>query len=498
MEEHAIAGAVDETGTHRIGKDMSPITGDLHGYEPRTSPSAEDAGLTRQFQDMSVSPNESSEYENYRASGPSTFQPEKDSAGYAGYSYPNQVYMENYGQHAPFMHAGGPETANPYVSYSEEHAYTYPQDPFDPGLGNQNIAPPSIHGQRSWHEPVSPRRDPAGVNPASSRPTGGQTGHTFDRRNRRYTSPTTASFQQPGPGGYGGNPYAYPGHQQSPGYGNQAYQHQQPSPGHPPDPWGHEEAHTRGVPPVTYASSPPEQVQGYAYHDEIDEEQFGVWAEEEQKSTFYPPAGGSAYASRHGPVADGRLPNSSYDPRRATRKQKRTSNPEFTRHDSRDFKVGRVLKILWSEPKGSEAAAATNTFCSTMQRDVHQKNRRFIILEGHRGHSICAPIMTYGGQGCKKSGAHPEDHGIVYTGDVVPPALDGEGQLGYPAIQMIPLNHTDRLQPQSRVNYTKKYTIEHNFKVEFVGRIHPDSLKKLKDALKRQQSEDYPYEENEY
>jgi hypothetical protein len=42
-------------------------------------------------------------------------------------------------------------------------------------------------------------------------------------------------------------------------------------------------------------------------------------------------------------------------------------------------------------------------------------------------------------------------------------------------IRMQPLTERDKLLPESRLNYSKVYTIEHNIKVCFIGRIHDES-----------------------
>lgn len=86
--------------------------------------------------------------------------------------------------------------------------------------------------------------------------------------------------------------------------------------------------------------------------------------------------------------------------------------------------------------------------------------------------------MTYGGQGVKKR-AHPECHGIVYTGDVPPPLLRGEAELGFSPVQMVPENGLEQLLPSSRVNYRKKYTIEHNYAVNFVGCLRRPEFERL-------------------
>jgi len=87
------------------------------------------------------------------------------------------------------------------------------------------------------------------------------------------------------------------------------------------------------------------------------------------------------------------------------------------------------------------------------------------------------PISTYGGQATKKSGVDARTHAIIFTSDN-PVLLPGEtsGGLLRPPIRVIPDTRRSKLSEASRLNYGKVYTVEHNVKVEFVGRIHQDYL----------------------
>jgi hypothetical protein len=49
--------------------------------------------------------------------------------------------------------------------------------------------------------------------------------------------------------------------------------------------------------------------------------------------------------------------------------------------------------------------------------------------------------------------------------------MEGEGALNKSAIKVIPKTPRDKLDPASRVNYAKIYTVEHNVKVQFIGQI---------------------------
>jgi hypothetical protein len=83
--------------------------------------------------------------------------------------------------------------------------------------------------------------------------------------------------------------------------------------------------------------------------------------------------------------------------------------------------------------------------------------------------------LTYGGQGTAKKGVKADDHAIIYTGSKAPKELSGEKKLNKKAVRVHNPSEKDKLAVESRVNYSKVYTIEHNIKVCFVGEVHKDS-----------------------
>lgn len=70
---------------------------------------------------------------------------------------------------------------------------------------------------------------------------------------------------------------------------------------------------------------------------------------------------------------------------------------------------------------------------------------------------------------------------MIYSSRQPPPYLRGEKERGiiHPEIRMAAVPG-ELLDDESRVNYAKKYTIEHNFLVSFIGRIHKDSIDKFR------------------
>jgi hypothetical protein len=59
-----------------------------------------------------------------------------------------------------------------------------------------------------------------------------------------------------------------------------------------------------------------------------------------------------------------------------------------------------------------------------------------------------------------------------------PQPLEGEVIINSP-VEIKPKTHRDKLVPESRVNYAKVYTIEHNVKVWFIGKIEKQNLNRF-------------------
>ncbi|KAJ4263144.1 hypothetical protein NW762_006766 [Fusarium torreyae] len=153
-----------------------------------------------------------------------------------------------------------------------------------------------------------------------------------------------------------------------------------------------------------------------------------------------------------------------------------TLDPRYRVAPSQAFQPGEVFKVLWPEPVGGAGRAS-----SIAEESVHQDQyggrifvhfRRFIIVANDLGHCTCIPISTYGRKGCRKSGVKAEQHGIVTeSSNRKPTALAGEPKLGFPAIRVHISEPGERISKESRVNYSKLTTVEHNVKVFFIGRV---------------------------
>lgn len=164
-----------------------------------------------------------------------------------------------------------------------------------------------------------------------------------------------------------------------------------------------------------------------------------------------------------------------------TRQETEDLTFEVINKPRRFFKLGRVFKVLWSEPAGETAAAdVSNIEPSRFGGNIFTKMRTFIVVREMRECSICLPLFTYNGQGTLKSGVRPENHAAVYSSDSKAPSFPSENLTKSP-YPIIVENPSEFIDPMSRLNFGKVYTVEHNVKVLKVGRIPDEYHVRLQD-----------------
>ncbi|KAI8952675.1 hypothetical protein F4801DRAFT_577202 [Xylaria longipes] len=122
----------------------------------------------------------------------------------------------------------------------------------------------------------------------------------------------------------------------------------------------------------------------------------------------------------------------------------------FVVEHSYKFQPGEVFKILWSEPTGQVAGDSPISDIRTMKDSG-----------GH----------FYVGYRCGKKGVRPSKHGIIYAAGQKPRLLRNEPEPGFEPVPLEIYAEGETLARESRVNYSKLVTIEHNVKVFFIGRI---------------------------
>jgi hypothetical protein len=134
------------------------------------------------------------------------------------------------------------------------------------------------------------------------------------------------------------------------------------------------------------------------------------------------------------------------------------------------FKKGRVFMVPWAETGGE-------TSLSTNELSVLYKIRRFVVIRPRNTYCICLPINTFQGQGTTKSTLNVQDHAaVVQVGARMIPHPQ-EQQLQKQPISVIIEEPGVTIDPMSRVNFAKTYSIEYNVKVRNIGRLNAESVK---------------------
>ncbi|KAB5580299.1 hypothetical protein GE09DRAFT_432277 [Coniochaeta sp. 2T2.1] len=144
--------------------------------------------------------------------------------------------------------------------------------------------------------------------------------------------------------------------------------------------------------------------------------------------------------------------------------QMEETDPRYRVRKASRFKPGQTL---WSEPSD----ATTESYKHDGGGQFYLGFRRLVIVANDEDHCTCVPILTYMKQGCAKQGVIAAKHGIIYEAGTKARPLKGEPKLGFPPVRMNITAAGERLAKESRVNYSKLITVEHNVKVFFIGSI---------------------------
>ncbi|KAJ5721940.1 uncharacterized protein N7483_009874 [Penicillium malachiteum] len=110
------------------------------------------------------------------------------------------------------------------------------------------------------------------------------------------------------------------------------------------------------------------------------------------------------------------------------------------------------------------------------QEPIYSSIRRMVVIKEQKG--CCrsrSPVTTYSGQGVAKAGVDRSKHTIIYTRGSQPITRQNEPMIKEP-LEVEPARADQKLDPMSRLNFGKVYTVEHNVKVLPVGQITKDSL----------------------
>lgn len=106
---------------------------------------------------------------------------------------------------------------------------------------------------------------------------------------------------------------------------------------------------------------------------------------------------------------------------------------------------------------------------------------RFAVVKPGSTFSVCLRISTYSGQATTKPGVVGHHHSaVIPVGGYVLRHWQGEPFLKE-AIEIKVENSDITIDPMSRINFAKPYTVEHNIKVRNIGRVFGESVRRLDD-----------------
>jgi hypothetical protein len=146
---------------------------------------------------------------------------------------------------------------------------------------------------------------------------------------------------------------------------------------------------------------------------------------------------------------------------------------------ARFFKKGRVFKTLWTEPAGDVTDTEHEFVIPSRYGEIaFTKIRHFVVVREKQGCSLCLMLNTYHRQGASKNRIRADNYAAVYPvgGEV---RLSPDENLTKAPFPIKVEEAREYIDPTSRINFGRLYTVEHNIKVLKVGRIPNEHLPRL-------------------
>ena len=151
------------------------------------------------------------------------------------------------------------------------------------------------------------------------------------------------------------------------------------------------------------------------------------------------------------------------------------------------FTPGKVFMTPYTEPAGPSAPESGNITHVPFGQRAFTEIRRFVVIQDKPTHCLALPIHTHRGRGDQKFTTRPQDRCPVFA--VEPSGADGSH--GWDRSRLlkneIPIVlEDDRISidyPNSLIDVSKIYCIEHYALVRTVGHVRKDAVSFLKDHL---------------
>lgn len=160
--------------------------------------------------------------------------------------------------------------------------------------------------------------------------------------------------------------------------------------------------------------------------------------------------------------------------------QTETNNAWYSvRRDGKNFfRAGRVFKIIWHTPAGTNRQGqfnqSNNIMDGPLNSKIHTKTMWMLVVFRKHGYSICCPISTYDGNGLSRKNLHQQEiraHSVIYSSNTKPKIFHDEPKMGKQPIPVDMAKGQPDLDKASRVHFGKFHTVEWNVFVMNVGTV---------------------------
>ncbi|KAK4892805.1 hypothetical protein LTR27_008719 [Elasticomyces elasticus] len=176
----------------------------------------------------------------------------------------------------------------------------------------------------------------------------------------------------------------------------------------------------------------------------------------------------------------------------------RSLDPAFKmrRDPKRFFVVGKVFRGVWSEPSELRVPS-TSCASEAWSQDsfglwVHTKVRLFVVIDASDRSCTAVAITSYNSQGVDKPGVNASDHSVIYTGRTVPVAPESCASMMQPYPIWVDQDSVEKLDPMSRLDFRKPYTLHHTLRVKPFGKVNRASMVHLQTQYRNVQFGEHP------
>ncbi|KAL2796646.1 hypothetical protein BJX66DRAFT_299557 [Aspergillus keveii] len=151
----------------------------------------------------------------------------------------------------------------------------------------------------------------------------------------------------------------------------------------------------------------------------------------------------------------------------------RIAQIRYSVQDRDYFQPGKVFSILWHENDGRDGVSGGAIWRSRYAQVTSSTVQHMVVLKAFEQYSWCFTIITHNS---RYRDFDPSKHAVIYMSDTVPEDTSDEPRMVKEPLAVERERADATLDQQSRLNFGKIYTVEHDVKVAPVGMLSEESL----------------------